>query len=84
MQNPIIMLTSIIADEMTPDMIADEMERAIQHFRTTGDFHKIKAVAMLIQHKSVIERHGSIEKMMQRFEEFESVKKACEHTQNKS
>ena len=37
MQDPIIMLTSLIAEAMTPDMIADEMERAVQHFRTTGD-----------------------------------------------
>ena len=78
------MLTSLIAEAMTPDMIADEMERAVQHFRTTGDFDKIKTVAMLIQHKSVIERHGSIEKMMQQYKEFESVQKAFEHTQNKS
>lgn len=83
MRNPIVFISGIIAESTSREDLVTQLEHAIRHFRQTGDFDHIYMVISLIQQKRLLEKLGSVEKLVEAFDQFQSIKEVFDHTQNK-
>ncbi len=78
-------LFTIMANTMNENDLVEALENAIQAYRTNNDFDHIESVCGLIIHSRIMNRRGEgVEATLKRFEAFQKIKNAFDHTENNS
>ena len=78
------LLVSTMAENMTPDDLAERLEKSIKQYRKEGDFGVIETTCFVVIKRQAQNIAGGAKAENDRFQEFMKFKNAFDHTQNKS